>query len=324
VQETDLQTAVDAEISTAWATIDRMIDWSVSFFPKLVIGIVVFVLFWLIGKGVRTIARRGMANRATRNVGLVLGRLAQWGLALLGLLVAVTIMFPSVQPVDLFSLLGISSVAIGFAFKDILQNFLAGILILLRQPFRLGDQIVFKDFEGTVEEIETRTTIIKTYDGRRVYVPNGEIFTNAVIVNTAYGIRRSQCDVGIGYGDDARRATRLIVESLRHVDGVRQDPPPDAIGVALADSSVVIRARWWTDARQHEVLRVQHEVIATIKEAMSAAGIDLPFPTSIVLFHDQTEETDGDRARQREGWPPGRKSPETIDHRGLPDAVPRH
>jgi small-conductance mechanosensitive channel len=79
--------------------------------------------------------------------------------------------------------------------------------------------------------------------------------------------------------------------------------------VALADSSVVIRARWWTDARQHEVLRVRHEVIATIKETMSAAGIDLPFPTSMVLFHDQTEETDGDRTRQREGWPPGRKPP---------------
>jgi small conductance mechanosensitive channel len=309
VQETDLQTAVDNEISTAWTTIQQMIDWSVSFLPKLAIGITVFILFWLIGKGVRAAARRGMGDRPARNVGLVLGRLAQWGLTLLGLLIAVTIMFPSVRPVDLFSLLGISSVAIGFAFKDILQNFLAGILILLRQPFRLGDQIVFKDFEGTVEEIETRTTIIKTYDGRRVYVPNGEIFTNAVIVNTAYGFRRSHCDIGIGYGDDVRRAAAAITEALRNIEGVRQDPPPEAIAMALADSSVVIRARWWTGARQDEVLRVQHEVIATMKETMSGAGIDLPFPTSVVLFHDQTEETDGDRSRQREGWPPGRHPP---------------
>ena len=314
MQETDLQTAVDAEISTAWATIQQMIDWSVSFLPKLAIGITVFILFWLIGKGVRAAARRGMANHPTRNVGLVLGRLAQWGLTLLGLLVAVTIMFPSVRPVDLFSLLGISSVAIGFAFKDILQNFLAGILILLRQPFRLGDQIVFKNFEGTVEEIETRTTIIKTYDGRRVYVPNGEIFTNAVIVNTAYGIRRSEYDVGIGYGDDARKAAGMIVEALCGIEGVRHDPPPEALAVALADFSVNIRARWWTGARQHEVLSVRHEVLVTLKEKLSASGIDLPFPTSVVLFHDQTDETDGDRARQREGWPAGRKppTPQTI------------
>jgi small conductance mechanosensitive channel len=168
---------------------------------------------------------------------------------------------------------------------------------------------LFKDFEGTVEEIETRTTIIKTYDGRRAYVPNGEIFTNAVIVNTAYGIRRSQCDIGIGYGDDVRRAAGAIIEALRNIEGVRHDPPPEAIAMALADSSVVIRARWWTGARQHEVLRVQHEVIAAMKETMSGAGIDLPFPTSVVLFHDQTEETDGDRTRQREGWPPGRHPP---------------
>ncbi|QQP91684.1 mechanosensitive ion channel [Skermanella sp. TT6] len=309
MQETDLQSAVDAEISTAWATIDQMIDWSISFLPKLAIGVVVFVLFWLIGKGVRLAARRGTAGGSARNVGLVLGRLAQWGLTLLGLLVAVTIMFPSVRPVDLFSLLGISSVAIGFAFKDILQNFLAGILILLRQPFRLGDQIVFKEFEGTVEEIETRTTIIKTYDGRRAYVPNGEIFTNAVVVNTAYGIRRSQCDIGIGYGDDAHRAAAVIVETLRTVEGVLREPAPEAIAVALADSSVNIRARWWTDAHQHAVLRVQHEVIMAIKDRMSASGIDLPFPTSVVLFHDQTEETDGDRTRQREGWPSGPKPP---------------
>jgi hypothetical protein len=96
VQEADLQTTVDNEISTAWTTIQQMIDWSVSFLPKLAIGITVFILFWLIGKGVRAAARRGMGDRPARNVGLVLGRLAQWGLTLLGLLIAVTIMFPTV------------------------------------------------------------------------------------------------------------------------------------------------------------------------------------------------------------------------------------
>jgi small-conductance mechanosensitive channel len=242
-------------------------------------------------------------------VGLVLARLSQWGLRFLGLLVAVTVMFPSVKPVDLLGLLGVGSVAIGFAFKDILQNFLAGILILLRQPFRIGDQIVFKSFEGTVEGIETRTTVIKTYDGRRVFVPNGEIFTNAVTVNTAYGVRRSEHDVGIGYGDDARRAAALIVEALRGVEGVRADPPPEALVMELAGSSVNVRARWWTDAHQHEVLRVRHEAISAIKERLGKAGIDLPFPTNVVLFHDQTEETDGDRTRQREGWPAGQNPP---------------
>lgn len=300
---------VDAEISNAWATVDGMIDWAVAFLPKLAIGVVVFVLFWLIGKGVRAGVRRAMADRPGRNVGLVLGRLAQGALNLLGLLVAVTIMFPSVRPVDLLSLLGISGVAIGFAFKDVLQNFLAGILILLRQPFVVGDQIRYKDFEGTVEDIETRTTVIRTYDGRRVFIPNGEIFTNAVTVNTAYEARRSEHDVGIGYGDDPERAAALMVEVMRGIEGVWQHPPPEALVMALGASSVDLRARWWTDPRQHEVLKVRSRVVVAIRKRLVAEGIDLPFPTNMVLFHDQTEETDGDRTRQREGWPPGGRAP---------------
>ncbi|HYH19748.1 MAG TPA: mechanosensitive ion channel family protein [Azospirillum sp.] len=310
---------VDAEISAALASIDGIVDWTLAFLPKFAIGLVVFLLFWVIGWGMRAGVRRAVARHPARNVGLVLGRLAQWGLRFLGLLVAVTVMFPSVKPVDLLGLLGIGSVAIGFAFKDILQNFLAGILILLRQPFRIGDQIVFKSFEGTVEGIETRTTVIRTYDGRRVFVPNGEIFTNAVTVNTAYGIRRSEHDVGIGYGDDARRAAAVIVEALRGVDGVLADPPPEALAMELAGSSVNVRARWWTDAHQHEVLRVRHEAIATIKERLGEAAIDLPFPTRVVLFHDQTEATDGDRARQREGWPAGDHPPRSRTIAGILD-----
>lgn len=300
---------VEADVSLAWRTIDGLIDGTLALMPRLVIGLVVVLLFWLVAKGVRSLLRRTLRNHPAANLGLVAGRLGQFGLILLGVLVAATIAFPSVKPVDLLGFLGIGSVAFGFAFKDVLQNFLAGILILLRQPFRVGDQIKFKDFEGTVEGIETRTTIIKTYDGRRVFVPNGEIFTNAVIVNTAYGFRRSEHDVGIGYADDPREAARLMVEAMRRVEGVRQQPPPEAIVMELAGSTVNVRARWWADATQHDQLMVRSEVLATIKETLTKAGIDLPFPTQVVLFHDQTEETDGDRTRQREGWPAGRNPP---------------
>ena len=315
---------VDGDISTTLASIDGIVDWTLAFLPKFAVGAVVFLLFWMIGWGMRAGVRRATLNRPARNVGLVLARLSQWGLRFLGLLIAVTVMFPSVKPVDVLGLLGVGSVAIGFAFKDILQNFLAGILILLRQPFRIGDQIVFKSFEGTVEDIETRTTVIKTYDGRRVFVPNGEIFTNAVTVNTAYGLRRSEHDIGIGYGDDALRAPALIVEALRSVDGVLADPAPEALVMELAGSSVTVRARWWTDAHQHEVLRVRHQAIASIKRQLGDAGIDLPFPTRVVLFHDQTEETDGDRTRQREGWPPGGEPPRPRTIAGALKSQPRN
>ena len=293
----------------AWDTLARIWAGFAAALPNIVVAVVVFLAFYALGRVLRT-AIYTLNERAQRrqNLGLVLGRLAQAGVILLGLLVALLIILPTFTPGDLIQLLGIGSVAIGFAFRDILQNFLAGILILLTEPFRIDDQIVFGPYEGTVEDIHTRATTIRTYDGRRVVIPNAELFTNPVTVNTAFEKRRLEYDVGIGYGDDVGTAKRLILESLAEVDGVLQDPPPDALVVDLAPSSVTIRARWWiTPPRRADALDVQDRVIIAIKQKLYVEhGIDLPYPTQQVLFHDQTEDTDGDRARQREGWPAGR------------------
>ena len=225
---------------------------------------------------------------------------------ILAVLITATIVLPGFTPTSLISALGVGGIAIGFAFKDIFQNFLAGVLLLLTEPFQIGDQIKYKDFEGTVEDIQTRATTIKTYDGRRVIIPNAELFTNAVTVNTAYDKRRLQYDVGIGYGDDIAQARQLILEALREVEGVLADPGPEALVMDLAESSVNIRARWWINPpRQADVLDAQDKVLEAIKNKLSAHGIDLPYPTRQILWHDQTEATDGHRRQQREGWPAG-------------------
>jgi small-conductance mechanosensitive channel len=239
---------------------------------------------------------------------MVLGRLAQGTVILVGLFVALSIVIPTFKAGDLVQLLGISGVAIGFAFRDILQNFLAGILILLTEPFQIDDQIVFKDFEGTVENIETRATTIRTYDGRRIVIPNAELFTNSITVNTAFDNRRLEYDVGIGYGDDIDEAKRLMLEAVHSVEVVLKDPAADVLVMELAESSVNIRVRWWIKPpRRADALDSRDRVLAAIKNKLNANGIDLPFPTRQILFHDQTEETDGNRSRQREGWPAGNK-----------------
>ncbi len=293
---------------TVLATLRSMVDDFVARLPYVTAGIIIFVLFLFLAKGLQLLIRRFTAQRKKhRNLGLVLGRLAQFTMVLVGLLIALVIMLPGFTPGRLIELLGLSSIAIGFAFKDILQNFLAGILILLTEPFRLNDQIIFGNYEGTVEEIETRATHIRTYDGRRVVIPNAELFTNAVLVNTAFDKRRLQYDVGIGYGDDIETAKQLMLEAVQNVDGVLSDPAPDVLVVELAGSSVNIRLRWWIQPpRRGDALDTQDRVMTAVKAALTAHGIDLPFPTQQILFHDQTEETDGDRRRQREGWPTGK------------------
>ena len=236
----------------------------------------------------------------------MLGRLAHGAIILLGLLIALVIAIPGFTPGQLISVLGLSSVAIGFAFRDILQNFFAGILLLLTEPFRIGDQIIVNGFEGTVEEIQTRATYLQTYDGRRVVIPNSNLFTNSVTVNTANEKRRLQYDVGIGYGDDVDRACALIIEAAREVENTLDAPASEALVVDLAGSSLNIRVRWWINPpRRADVVASTHAVLRAVRNKLTANGIDLPFPTQQVLFHDQTEETDGDRTRQREGWPGG-------------------
>ncbi|OWY67931.1 mechanosensitive ion channel protein MscS [cyanobacterium TDX16] len=301
---------MQAAITAAWNKIGGLIDGLIIMLPNVALALIVFIIFFFAARWLKLLVKRiTRRHRQARNLGMVLGRLAQGVVILIGLFVALSIIIPTFRAGDLVQLLGISGVAIGFAFRDILQNFLAGILILLTEPFQIDDQIVFKDFEGTVENIQTRATTIKTYDGRRIVIPNSELFTNSVTVNTAYESRRMEYDVGIGYGDDVNEAKRLMLEAIHSVDEVLRDPAPDVLVLELAESSVNIRARWWIKPpRRIDDLNSRDKVISAIKQKLYVEnGIDLPYPTRQILFHDQTEETDGDRSRQREGWPAGRR-----------------
>lgn len=307
---------MNTEISTVWGKIQAMGTGFLVMLPNIALAIIVFAIFFFVARLIkRTVRRLTRRHRQARNLGLVLGRLAQGVTVLTGLFIALSIVIPSLQASDLIQLLGISGVAIGFAFRDILQNFLAGILILLTEPFQIEDQIVFKSFEGTVEQIQTRATIIRTYDGRRIVIPNSELFTNSVTVNTAFENRRLEYDVGIGYGDDIDTARALILEAVNETPGVLASPTADALVVDLADSTVNIRARWWVNPpHRADVLDLQDRVLTNIKNKLTESGIDMPFPTQQVLFHDQTEATDGDRQHQREGWPAGKEDiPEAMN-----------
>ncbi|MEG4008006.1 mechanosensitive ion channel family protein [Microcoleus sp. Pol11C1] len=297
-----------AEISIVWKKIQSMIDSFMIMLPNIVLALIVFAIFYFVGRQIKRVVRRVTRHHhQARNLGLVLGRLAQSAIVLVGLFISLSIVIPTLKAGDLVQLLGISGVAIGFAFRDILQNFLAGILILLTEPFRIDDQIVFKNFEGTVENIETRATTILTYDGRRIVIPNAELFTNSVTVNTAFDKRRTEYDFSIGYGDDIDCAKQLMLEALYSVKEVLKDPAPDVLVLELAESTVKIRVRWWiAPPRRIDDMRSRDKVICAVKKKLVENGIDLPYPTRQILFHDQTEETDGDRSQQREGWPAGK------------------
>jgi len=304
-------------VTLAYEKVESFVNGFFWILPNLAIAAVVFAVFVVAAVLAKRAVVRFGRRRDRYDLGVLLGAFVKWGILVLGLLVVATIVFPSVQPADILATLGIGSVAVGFAFKDILQNWLSGLLILYRRPFRQGDQIVSGEFEGTVEHIEARATLIRTYDGQRVVIPNTDIYTRAVTVRTAFNMRRSEYDVGIGYGDDVEHACRVMLEALGKVDGLARDPAPEAIPWTLDASAVNIKLRWWSDPRRAEVVHAQGKVIASVKKALTEAGIDMPFPTRVVLLHDQTEETDGDRSRQREGWPAGKNPPKPRHLNGV-------
>src|SRR5579883_2863973 len=226
------------DFSRALATLQGMVDSIIGGLPNFVLALAIFTLFYFVAKRVRLfVIKLTEKQHKAKNLGIILGKLAQSGVILMGLLVVLSILFPSFNPGDLIQLLGIGSVAIGFAFHDLFQNFLAGLLLLLTAPFHIGDQIIVQQYEGTVEDIAMRATTIKTYDGRRIVIPNTDLFTNSVTVNTAFESRCLEFELAISLEEDIARVKSLVLDTLSGLDGVLHQPQAEALVVALNQDS---------------------------------------------------------------------------------------
>lgn len=271
------------ELETMRASLERLLDSIVRRLPFVMAALVCFVVGLLLARLARGIASRA-GHRARLDPGLVglVARIASASVVIAALAIASVIVFPSLRWRDVVAGLGISSVAIGFALKDILQNFVAGVLLLWRRPFRMGDQIRTGDYEGTVEDIDVRATRIRTYDNELVVVPNGEVYTRGMIVRTAFGQRRARLAVGVSYFDDIEADREVIRSAVLQTEGVLQEPAPWIYVEKLGASSVEMTVHFWVDAPQANVLRVLDRVATAVKAALSKAGADAAFPRTMV------------------------------------------
>jgi small conductance mechanosensitive channel len=276
--------------SHALVTVTNMLNGFIAGLPEFVLALLIFVIFYFAARRTRyAVARLTEQRKRTKHLGLIMGRLAQGAVIVAGFLIALTVLFPSFQPGDLIQLLGIGSVAIGFAFHDLFQNFLAGLLLLITSPFKIGDQIIVQQFEGTVEDIEMRATTIKTYDGRRIVIPNTDLFTNSVVVNTAFSQRRLEYELSVSYENDIDVVKNLMLDTVSSFEEVLKEPPPQALVVGLSDSGITIRVAWWTmTPRQTEVLYLQDKVLTALKNRLAESKIELPTLTQRIHVHTAT------------------------------------
>jgi len=256
--------------------------------PYFVASIAVVLIFWFLSIVFKKIVYKLLGSRSRhQNLVKVFQRVGGALIIFIGFMIAMVIAVPGFTPAKLIGALGIGSVAIGFAFKDIFQNLLSGILLLISEPFRIGDQIVSGDYEGTVEDIKIRATTIKTYDGRQVVIPNSDLYTSALTVNTAYKQRRLQLAVGIGYADDINEAKAEIMQALSRADTVSKEATPTIIAVNLGDSTIDLIVRWFIDdGTQANKVSSIDQVLIEIKTALDVAGIDMPFPVRTLDMSD--------------------------------------
>ncbi|MGQ9371328.1 mechanosensitive ion channel family protein [Azospirillum sp. ST 5-10] len=271
--------------------------------PQVLIALAVLVVTWLAARLVtRALVRALGHTRMRRSLADVVEKLAAILIWLGGILVAAVIAFPTLTPTGVLTTLGLGSIAIGFAFKDILENFLAGILILYREPFRLDDYIECTGIEGKVEEITIRDTHIRQTDGQRVVMPNATLYREPVRVLTDLVIRRTTIVCGVAYGADVDEARAVIRRAVEELPSVRTDKEVQIFAQAFGESSIDFEVTWWTGAKPVDIRRSRDEVVAAIKRALDEAGIEIPFPYRTLTFKEPLALTRPDR-------PPGCPTP---------------
>ncbi|WP_370324585.1 mechanosensitive ion channel family protein [Euzebya sp.] len=245
--------------------------------PIIVIGVIVLVIALVVALAVARTVRRGLDRaRMDRSVANLLARMARLVLIITAVLFSLSVVGVSVTSV--VALLAVAGIAVGLAVQGILENFIAGVILLMRKPFRTGDQIITGDYEGTVDDIDFRVTRLVGYDGTVNLIPNGQVYGNPIVNLTTRGTRRTTVTVGVDYRDDHDRARDVIAGALADVDGVLAEPPSEVLLTALADSSVNFELRYWTRPDIRSVRHTQDRVLSAVKRAIEDAGMTIPWP----------------------------------------------
>lgn len=265
---------------------------AVAVLPQIAVALLVVVLTAgaarVVKAATKAALRRTKIRQSLKELAQLLVSICVW---ILGLMVAAVIVFPGLTPSSILAGLGIGSVAIGFAFKDVFENFLAGIIILFRREMRIDDHIKCQDIEGKVIQIAIRESHIERTDGQLVIVPNSLLFKNPVVVRTDKDQRRVTVICGVAYDVDLDAAREVITKAVKRCETVVQDNKPvQVFAQEFASSSVNFEVTWWTGSQPVEVRTSRDQVVSAVKCALDDAGIEIPFPYRTLTFKEPVPE----------------------------------
>lgn len=251
----------------------------------LVLGVLIALVVSALAFGLMRLRGRGRSSRR------ILSRLLFWVLSLLSLAAALTIVFPSINPVDVLGGLGVISVAAGIAFQTVLGNLFAGIVILARDRFRVGDQVKVGDTGGSITEIHLSSTTIRTFDGQMVLVPNTIMHSSMVTIQTGYERIRTTVEVDLSSDADLARAKQIAEDTMNAQDVVLTDPKPRALYTEIGTESVKIALQFWSGSTKLEMNEATDTIIQTVMAAFKREGIPLA-TTGLEALTPQTQLED--------------------------------
>jgi small conductance mechanosensitive channel len=274
-------------IEPLFQKVQRMWVGFVELLPLLAIALVVLIITWLMARILTAVLKRSLKNsKIRRSLCELFASLIKVTVWTVGFLIAITIIFPSLTPAKLLTVLGLGSVAVGLAFKDIFENFFAGILIMLRKPMRIGDFVECESINGRVEKITVRETYLRKTDDQLIIVPNSFLFKNPVYVLTDLSLRRFDLVVGVAYGEDVDTAREVIRSALEGLDDINQQRGVEVYAREFNSSSLDFTVRWWANSRPIDMHKSRDIVVTAIKKALDEAGIEIPFPYRTLTFKE--------------------------------------
>lgn len=262
----------------------------ISFVPRFFVAVLLFMIFYGIAFVMRRMLRRSLQRfpHLPASIRILIARSTYILILLLGFMVALSA--ANVNVTAVLTSLGVAGFALGFALKDILENFLAGILLLFARPFEVGDQVTLGNFEGTITDIEIRTTTVRTYANELVAIPNSNVYSNPVVNHTRAGQRRYQVAFDTSLTADARKVEQEALRAATENADVAADPTPFLRIVSVDSGSDVLSWHlfYWAAPTKAVEVKTISEVIAHIKANLYDAGVPTPTATSATILQRGT------------------------------------
>ena len=275
-------------VQSQLSPLERLLNSLIDFIPKLVVAIIIFLVTLYVARlGYRLVKRALEKRNVDPEVNLLLGRVVQISIIVLGTIWALSAV--NFDVTGFVAGLGIVGFTVGFALKDIAENFVAGVLLLIQQPFDIGDAVEAGGFSGTVVNIEIRSTTIRTFDGLPVIVPNAAVYTNAITNYSKVSQRRINLEVGVGYESDLDQVDELMVEVAHGLAGVKDDPAPFVVFNEFGDSAIKATLYFWIDTSEAAYFDTLDAAMKGVKRAFNRAGINIPFPIRTVYMHPPSQ-----------------------------------